>query len=273
MKRLPFAAGLLAVAMLGAAGARAQVAVPGDPFPNDPRGIVNDPCPQHSDAETRDVDKNVLALRGLTRDFAGICAYREDDVRLVAAKAHPRIVFMGDSITWLWKHTDPAFFPEGEVIGRGIGGQTTAQMLGRFRNDVLDLQPQAVHILAGTNDVAGNTGAATIETVEGNIASMAELARAHGIKVVLGSVPPAAAFPWSKTIPNPAATIEALDAWLRAYAARNGFTYVDYRTAMAGPDGGMKPGLSLDGVHPSPAGYAVMEPLAKAAIAKALGGQ
>lgn len=270
MKTLMVAAGA-ALAMLTTSGAQAQVTVPGDPFATDPTGIVSDPCPQHGEAETKGVDKDVLFLHGFTRDFAGLCAYRDDNAKLAAADAHPRIVFMGDSITWLWKQTDPAFFPEGVVVDRGISGQTTPQMLLRFRNDVIALHPQAVHILAGTNDIAGNTGPATIETVEGNIASMAELAKAHGIKVIIGSVTPAAEFGWRKTIAHPAQTIARFDAWLKEYAQRNGFTYVDYHAAMAGPDGGMKPGLSLDGVHPSPEGYAVMEPLAKAAIAQALG--
>jgi len=267
------AASTAALTALASGSAAAQIAVPGDPFPNDPTGIIADPCPQHSDAETKGTDKNVLFLHGYTRDFAGLCVYRDDNNRLRAAGARPKVVFMGDSITWLWKQTDANFFPDGQIVDRGISGQTTPQMLVRFRNDVIDLHPQAVHILAGTNDIAGNTGPATIETVEGNIASMAELARAHGIKVIIGSVTPAAEFGWRKTIPHPAQTIERFDAWLKDYAQRNGFAYVDYHTPMASSDGGMKPGLSLDGVHPSPKGFALMEPLARAAIARALSSQ
>jgi lysophospholipase L1-like esterase len=188
---------------------------------------------------------------------------------LAASVQKVRVVFMGDSITDNWIHSDAALFSNG-VVDRGISGQTTPQMLARFRADVIALKPQAVHIMAGTNDIAGNTGAATIETVKGNIASMAELARAHGIKVILASIPPAAAFPWSPD-KHPAPAILAFNAWLKAYAARNGFAYVDYHAALTDAQGGMKPGLSSDGVHPTVAGYAVMRPLALAAIAKTLG--
>jgi len=128
-----------------------------------------------------------------------------------------------------------------------------------------------VHIMAGTNDIAGNTGAATVETVQGNIETMAELAHAHGIKVILASIPPAAAFPWSPE-KRPAPQILAFNRWLRGYATAHGYTYVDYHAALTTAEGGMKPGLASDGVHPTPAGYAVMRPLALAGIAKTLGG-
>jgi hypothetical protein len=121
------------------------------------------------------------------------------------------------------------------------------------------LHPKAVHIMAGTNDIAGNPGAATMSTVQGNIASMAELAHAHGIKVILASTPPAAALPWSPS-KRPAPQIAELTAWLRGYAKVNGYTYVDYHAALTTPEGGMKPGLSSDGVHPTPAGYAIVNP-------------
>lgn len=149
-------------------------------------GIVADPCAMEKPSENATV---------LARDFAELCQYRAQNAQLVKpGVAPPRVVFMGDSITEFWGQRDAAFFTNGKV-DRGISGQTTSQMLLRFRQDVIDLHPQAVHIMAGTNDVAGNTGPSTLEQVEGNLASMAELAKANGIRVILASVPPAARFP------------------------------------------------------------------------------
>lgn len=223
-------------------------------------GIVADPCTVKTAPEHGTV---------FAGDFAQLCQYRAQNAALMKpGSTPPRVVFMGDSITEFWGDKDAAFFTAGK-IDRGISGQTTSQMLLRFRQDVIDLHPQAVHIMAGTNDVAGNTGPATLEQVEGNLASMAELAKVHGIRVILASVPPAARFPWRpdmQTVP----TIQALNSWIKDYAARNGFTYVDYYGAMATPDGGMKAGLAEDGVHPTPEGYKVMEPLAEAAMRAAL---
>lgn len=247
-----------------AASAAAQVSAPADPYAGRPVGIVADPCPlppSRQDGEER----RTQYVAALKREFGQICRYRDEN-RALAAR--PRVVFMGDSITEGWIKTDPSLFTGG-LVDRGISGQTTPQMLVRFREDVIALRPQAVHIMAGTNDIAGNTGAATIETVQGHLASMAELARAHGIKVLLASVPPAGAFPWSPD-KRPAPQIAALNTWLRDYAGRNGFTYVDYHSAMARPDGAMKPGLADDGVHPTVAGYAVMRPIALAAIERTL---
>ncbi|GGE74637.1 SGNH/GDSL hydrolase family protein [Sphingomonas prati] len=259
----------LAVALL-AAPALAQTNVPGDPYVSDPVGIVADPCPPG-----RTIDNSggwqMWNLHLLTRDFGQLCRYRADNARLAASGAAARVVFLGDSITDSWIGADPAFFTGG-LVDRGISGQTTPQMLVRFRQDVLALRPAAVHIMAGTNDIGGSTGAATIETVEGNIATMAELAKAHGIKVIIASIPPAAAFRWSpRTRPVP--QIAALNRRLADYARRNGFTYVDYHPVLATPEGAMKPGLASDGVHPTPAGYAAMRPVALAAIAKTLGGR
>ena len=251
-----------------AGAAQAQTNVPGDPYASDPVGIVTDPCPQHPNP-TNGAGWEAWKLHMLTRDFAQACRYAAANQALASSSAPVRVVFMGDSITDNWIHSDAALFSNG-VVDRGISGQTTPQMLARFRADVIALKPKAVHIMAGTNDVAGNTGAATIETVEGNIMTMAELARAHGIKVILGSVPPAAAFPWSPS-KQPVPQIAALNSWLRGYAKAEGFTYVDYFAALATPEGAMKPGLASDGVHPTAQGYAVMRPLALAAIAKTLG--
>lgn len=250
-----------------ASAASAQTNVPGDPYASDPVGIVADPCVPHANP-TDGAGWDVWKLHMLTRDFGQICRYAAANTALAESRTPVRVVFMGDSITDNWIHSDAALFSNG-VVDRGISGQTTPQMLVRFRADVIALKPQVVHIMAGTNDVAGNTGAATIETVEGNIATMAELARAHGIKVILASVPPAAAFPWSPS-KRPVPQIAALNTWLRGYAKAQGFGYVDYFAALATPDGAMKPGLASDGVHPTAQGYAVMRPLALAAIAGAL---
>jgi lysophospholipase L1-like esterase len=258
----------LAGLLLGLASvtAQAQTIVPGDPHAGDPVGIVSDPCVTHPAPDAK-VSYQMFNLHMLTRDFGQLCRYAADNRALAAQKV--RVVFMGDSITDNWIHADKELFSNG-VVDRGISGQTTPQMLVRFRADVIALKPRAVHIMAGTNDIAGNTGAATLETVEGNIQTMAELARAHGIKVILASVPPAASFPWSPD-KRPVPQIAALNAWLQSYAKENGFPYVDYHAALATPEGAMKPGYASDGVHPTPQGYAVMRPLALAAIARAVG--
>jgi lysophospholipase L1-like esterase len=246
----------------------AQTRVPGDPYADDPSGILDQPCPAHE--RPRDgAGWQMWNLHMLTRDFGQLCRYAADNARLKRSAETVQVVFMGDSITDNWINLDRDFFTGG-LVDRGISGQTTAQMLVRFRQDVIDLRPRAVHIMAGTNDIAGNTGAATIETVEGHIATMAELARAHGIQVILASVPPAAAFPWSPG-KTPAPQVRALNAWLAAYARRNGFVYADYHAAMGDAAGGMKPSLSSDGVHPTREGYRVMAPIARRAIAAALG--
>jgi lysophospholipase L1-like esterase len=229
-------------------------------------GVVADPC---ASLKTPDqVPQDQWEAYAATHDFGKLCQYRAQNARLMKAGHSPRIVFMGDSITEFWGQQDPAFFTAGK-LDRGISGQTTSQMLLRFRQDVIDLHPQAVHIMAGTNDVAGNTGPVTLEQIEGNIASMAELASAHGIRVILGSVPPVAHFPWRPQL-QPADTIRALNAWIKDYAAQHGFTYVDYHGALSTPEGGMKPGMADDGVHPTKKGYSVMEPLANAAMQAAL---
>ncbi len=255
---------LCALAISGVAFAETKV--PGDPHADDPVGIVPDPCPVHPRPEG-DAGWQMWNLHMLTRDFGQLCRYAADNKSLKGQTV--RVVFMGDSITDNWINAEPSLFTSG-LVDRGISGQTTAQMLVRFRQDVIALKPQVVHIMAGTNDIAGNTGAATMETVLGHIQSMAELARAHGIKVIIASIPPAGAFPWSPAM-TPAPQIAAINTWLADYARTNGFTYVDYHSAMALPDGAMKAGLSSDGVHPTKEGYAIMRPLAEAAIARTLG--
>lgn len=262
--------GFGAAVMIGVVGmgeAQAQTKVEGDPAINDPVGIVDDPCPAHA-LPTNEAGWHLWNLHMLTRDHGQICRYHAADHALLASGQPVRVVFMGDSITDNWQNLDKTMFTGG-LVDRGVSGQTTSQMLIRFREDVLNLHPAAVHIMAGTNDIAGNTGASTMGIVQGNIESMAELARAHGIKVILGSVPPASAFPWSPD-KHPASTILAFNAWLKDYAQQNGFTYVDYYAALVNAQGGMLPGLSSDGVHPTVAGYAIMRPLTLKAIGTVL---
>jgi lysophospholipase L1-like esterase len=184
------------------------------------------------------------------------------------APGEKRVVFLGNSITENWINKDPDFF-KGRYINRGIGGQTTPQMLVRFREDVISLKPNVVIILAGINDIAENTGPSKLENVAGNIFSMAELAKAHHIKVILCSVLPAAAFPWKRDV-NPVQSIITLNNMLSDYAKANNLGYVDYYSATVDENKAFKKEWAVDGVHPNLAGYKVMEPLAEKAIAEAL---
>jgi lysophospholipase L1-like esterase len=207
----------------------------------------------------------------LLTDFGWLARFRDADEKLPKpAPGEKRIVFMGDSITEGWHFDGPqGSFPGKPYVNRGISGQTSPQMVLRFRQDVVDLQPAAVVILAGTNDIAGNTGPMTIEQTEENIMDMAEVAAANHIKVVLCSVLPAFDFPWKPGV-EPAPKIEALNAWIASYATEKGYVYVDYHSAMKDARDGLPANLSKDGVHPTPAGYAIMAPLVEAGIAKAL---
>jgi len=201
-------------------------------------------------------------------DFAWLARFKEDDLALgPPAAGENRVVFMGDSITEGWKLGGS--FPGKPYINRGISGQTTPQMLVRFRQDVIGLKPKVVVILAGINDIAGNTGPSTLEQIEDNLASMADVAAANHIGVVLCSVMPAFDFPWSPGM-KPAGKVVALNVWIKGYAAEKGYVYVDYHSAMKDAQDGLPPALSKDGVHPLPAGYAVMTPLVEAGIQKAL---
>ncbi|MBU1377169.1 MAG: SGNH/GDSL hydrolase family protein [Alphaproteobacteria bacterium] len=203
------------------------------------------------------------------KDWPNLCMYRAANAALTAGPAAGRqVVFMGDSITQGWGLADADFFAHGWV-NRGISGQTTPQMLARFQADVAALKPRAVHIMAGTNDVAGNTGPTSVDAIQNNVIAMVTIAKANHMAVVLASIPPAKAFNWAPTL-KPADQIRGLNDWLKTYAAKEGLTYVDYYASLATPDGGMKPELTLDGVHPNAAGYVVMEPLTRAALKRAL---
>jgi len=181
-----------------------------------------------------------------------------------------RVVFMGDSITDGWGKRYGKFFPGKPYVNRGISGQTTPQMLIRFRPDVIALKPKAVVILAGTNDIAGNTGPMTLEAIEDNLMSMAELAAAHGIRVVMSSVMPVCDYIRNQTTQRPPEKINALNAWMKDYAARHHAIYLDYYSAMLDDAGVFKKELTFDGLHPNDAGYEVMGPLAEKALVEAL---
>jgi len=211
------------------------------------------------------------------RDWAALGRYREQNRTLAAPAANqPRVVFMGDSITDAWPQPRFGTFFEGKpYIGRGISGQTTPQMLIRFRPDVVALKPKVVVILAGTNDIAGNTGPMTNEEIQDNLTSMAEIAKANDIKVVFSSILPVSAY---HTAPNgvpqtqarPMERIKAVNEWMKKYAAAEKHTYLDYVPAMSDASGLLRTELSADDLHPNAAGYAIMGPLAESAIKMAL---
>lgn len=256
----------------------------------DPVGMVEDACPSpytmpaELESQLRELFMPTRALQPqdferLTRnpqfaeyeklnrergasDWAGLCRYAAANRALAGER--PQVVLMGDSITENWLMADPGFFGS-RIVNRGIGGQTSAQMLLRFRADVIALRPAIVHILAGTNDVAGNNGPTSPENFQNNIMSMVDLAKAHGIRVVLGAIPPADRFTWRPGM-QPAPVIRSLNQWLRDYAARNGHDFIDYHTPLAGARQELRAEFGNDGVHPNSAGYRIMRQLAEAAF-------
>jgi lysophospholipase L1-like esterase len=203
------------------------------------------------------------------QDWPNLARFRDANEKVKVLPADPeRVVFMGNSITEGWVKTYPGYF-EGHYVNRGISGQTTPQMLIRFRADVVNLKPAAVVILAGTNDIAGNTGPSTLDMIMDNLKSMADIAQSNGIKVILCSVLPAFDYPW-KPGKNPVENIANLNKMIKEYADKNHLIYVDYYSAMVDSRLGMKTEYTKDGVHPTAAGYDVMAPLVEKAIHKAL---
>ena len=194
------------------------------------------------------------------RSFGNLCRYREENGKLLQASSHPRVVMIGDSITEGWIAADPTVFRDG-VVHRGISGETTGQMLVRFRQDVIELKPRAVHIMGGTNDIFGNVGTASVDEVVSNIRSMGKLASGHGMRVIIGSVLPAS------RDGAPVTAVDELNRKLAALAQSEGYEFVDYYRALDKGDGSMAAINSGDGVHPTEAGYARMRPLAVKAIA------
>lgn len=203
------------------------------------------------------------------QDWANLKRYQKENADLALVESEPRVVFMGNSITEGWLALRPEFFADKNYVNRGISGQTTPQMLLRFQQDVIALKPSVVVILAGINDIAGNTGPSSLDMIQDNIASMAQLAQTNNIQVVLCTVLPAFDFPWRPGL-EPANKVVALNTWLMAYAKNQGHTFVDYFTAMSDDRPGLKQELGDDGVHPNAAGYAIMEPLVENGIDTAL---
>ena len=207
-----------------------------------------------------------------TDDYGQLARYRDANAKLAASAAgENRVVFFGDSITDIW-HLDQ-YFPGKPYVNRGIGGQTTSQMLVRFRQDVSDLHPKVVVILAGTNDIAGNTGKISNEDIEANLTSLADLARANGIHLIYSSVLPVHNYTdKSKDFfaQRPMDRILALNVWLKDYCAKNNIIYLDYFPALVDDKGLLKKELADDGLHPNAAGYKIMAPMAEAAIEKGL---
>jgi lysophospholipase L1-like esterase len=215
-------------------------------------------------------------LQARLNDFANLARYREANSKLAPpAKGENRVVFMGDSITDFWKLNE--YFPGQPFVNRGISGQTTTQMLLRFRPDVIDLKPKVVVILAGTNDISGNTGPMTLTAIEGNLTSMVELARANGINVVLATVMPvsdynktAAGVQITRTVQRPPAQIVELNGWIKTFCTERGLVYLDYFTPMADDKGLLKAEIANDGLHPNAKGYELIKPLAEGAIKTAM---
>ncbi len=253
-------------------------------------GIVDQPCATSSAEITelseklvdpsarRDIeppDPSAIATRWaaeddrLRSDWASLCRYRAENALLHRGTTPPRVVFMGDSITELWKLAHPDFFNDG-FVNRGVAGQTTAQMLVRFRQDVVSLHPAVVHIMGGIADVAGNGGPTSFEAIRNNIASMVDLATANDIRVVLASVTPAGAFPWHPGATDSAQHIVELNSWLRRLAKDRNIIYVDYHDPLADERDAMKQTYSNDGVHPNRDGYSTMELIAHHALDQAL---
>ena len=192
------------------------------------------------------------------QDFANFGKYQKQNQEVISQNIVPNSVLMGDSITEGWFATDPDFFTKNNFIGRRISGQVTSQMLLRFREDVIKLKPKRVIILAGTNDIAENQGPISLDKVFGNIVSMAELAKANNIKVVLCSVLPAYDFPWRKDM-KPADKVIALNKMIKDYAQKNNITYVDYHNALKNEKNGLPKEIAEDGIHPNKSGYEKME--------------
>jgi lysophospholipase L1-like esterase len=221
-----------------------------------PKGVQDFPCKQTIPWEQHP-----------TMDIGENCKYEAANAALPPASDH-RVIYFGDSLTEGWTNRIVGITND-DVLNRGIGGQTTGQMLVRFRADVLNLKPKIVHLLVGTNDIAGNKGPTSIARIQDAIMSMCEQAEAHGIRVILASLLPAKTIPWNDSIKNSAASVRTLNQWLRNYAARNGHVYADYESVLSDGQDGFIRGLSIDGIHPTAAGYTAMIPVARDAITRA----
>jgi lysophospholipase L1-like esterase len=274
-------AALMVLLMAMASACTVPTPTPRDSIAPPGAGMIDQPCPDLPSlgvrplAEPGNVPKTephlaqtyqaITAYRA-RYDWPALCRYKAENAAIPNGEA-VRVVFMGDSITDNWKRYDAAFFTRG-VHDRGISGQTSPQMVARFYQDVVALKPAIVHIMAGTNDIAGNTGPNSPTDYKNAIAAMVDMAQANGIQVILASIPPTSRFTWAPDL-KPAPRVKELNAWLKDYAAARGAVYADYYAAMATADGSPRDGLTFDGVHPGSAGYKVMGAIAAKAIAEA----
>ena len=225
---------------------------------------------QRREAMVSAIGEQVHQMDAQLGDWADLHRYRSEDAKLVqTSDISLRVVFYGASITDNWGRRTGSFFPGKPYVNRGISGQTTPQMLVRFQQDVVHLHPAVVVVLAGTNDIAGNTGQSTPEMIEDNFASMAAIAKQSGIRMVIASILPATHYFWSPAI-HPVDEIRTVNRWLKQFCAQNGLVYLDYYDSMVDSQGGMRQGYSSDGVHPTAEGYRVMTPLTEEAIQRAL---
>ena len=237
----------------------ASPALAADPV-TQPPGMSDAPCPAPVAGQFA-LDDAVLKS-----DWAWLCRYRADNA-LVDPAHPPHVVFIGDSITENWLAADPDFFANGN-LDRGISGQTSPQLLVRFYQDVVALHPRIVHIMVGTNDIAGNTGPTSPEAYQNAVRAMVDIAKANHITVILGAIPPAVTFGWQPAV-QPGPWVARLNQWLKVYAAQEQLVFADYHTALAGPASELPAEFGPDGVHPNAAGYAVMRGVAERAIAEA----
>lgn len=249
---------LLLAAIGIALAAPALAADPANRYPAP--GMMEQTCPASRDGLWT-LDPHVLQ-----NDWAWLCRYRAENGGIDPAMP-PRVVFIGDSITEGWVGADPGLFAQG-FLGRGISGQASPQLLARFWQDVVALHPRVVHIMAGTNDIAGNLGPTTPGAYQNAVRAMVDIAQANGIVVIIGSILPTARFDWAPQH-QPAPWVARLNGWLKEFAASKGLVYADYHAALAGPGGELRTEYGPDGVHPNAAGYAVMRPIAERAIAEA----
>jgi lysophospholipase L1-like esterase len=268
---------LLIAPLLGLALTAQQTTVPATvPAAQPPPAAAAAPAPVPSCPELATALVNLGRNDARMRDWPALARYRDANRALTApAASESRVVFMGDSITDAWPRRVDAFFAGRPYVGRGISGQTTPQMLIRFRPDVVDLKAKVVVILAGTNDIAENTGPMTNEEIQANLISMAEIGKANRIRVVFSSILPVSAYHTApngvpQTIQRPLARIRAINDWMKKYAAAEKHVYLDYFSAMVDATGHLREELSGDDLHPNNAGYAIMGPLADAAVKEAL---
>jgi lysophospholipase L1-like esterase len=226
---------------------------------------------QTSSPPPMDLQGELARLQHTLRDYGNLARYHDEDLKLPApSPAEDRVVFMGDSITDFWGRRDSPFFPGKPYVNRGISGQVTPQMLIRFRQDVIDLKPKVVVILAGTNDIGGSLGPIPDEATKNNFTSMVELARINNIRVVLSSLTPVCDSLQTQSAKRPPEKILALNGWIKNYAAQQNVVYLNYYPHMIDDKGMLRADLTVDCLHPNQAGYGVMAPLAEEAIRKAL---